>query len=124
MDAIVDPPAEARALTLRAGRWLALLGFQTRPGAPRFLPGMCSYHDMLDPAAPDERHRVSVRALLPAVERKTEIERCKGGEALAARPRHDPHGGQWRMTERGAALEVTAGLLRDAVKRYRAWEAN
>ena len=73
--------ARAEDLTLRAAQWLALLKFQTRPGAPIFMPGITTYQAMFDPAASDDERRAACNAMLPAVRRQVELERWKGEDA-------------------------------------------
>lgn len=115
-----DCLAEARERTLRAARWLRLLSFQTRPGAPFFLPGVSTYHDMFDPVASDEKRHTACKAMLPSVARQVDIERWKCEEARAVIPESDPYGLEWCTTHRGAALETLADLLREAIGLYEA----
>lgn len=107
-----DLLAEARDLAVKAGGWLAILRFQCRPGAPMFLAGISTYHDMLDPDAADAARCAACACLLPAVDRQVGIETWRAGEALARIPGGDRPGPEWRTTERGAALEAIAELLR------------
>lgn len=113
-----DLLAEARDLAVKAGGWLAILRFQCRPGAPMFLAGISTYHDMLDPASPDAARCAACACMLPAVDRQVGIETWRAEEALARIPGGDRPGPEWRTTERGAALEAIAELLRRAIGLY------
>lgn len=117
-----DRIAEARELTVRAAQWLALLRFQVRPGAPMFLPGLSTYHDMFHPDGTDVARFSACKRMLPAVERQTLVESWKGEEAFALNGPTRPHRFERHTTLRGAALETAAELLRQAIDRFHAEE--
>lgn len=108
----------ARSLAVQAARWLVLIRFQFRPGAPVFSAGISTYGEMLNPSGADDKCNAACAHLLPAVERQAVIEGWKGAEERLMRRAEDPFGLEWRTTERGAILETAAELLRAALSRY------
>ena len=110
--------AQARVLTLYAGRWLDLLDFQAHEAAPVFSPSVSPYHDMLDTNGTDAARLAACRAMHRHVLRRVEAE-CVQGEATHARLRPvDPYGHRWRTTRDGAALETIACMLSSAIELF------
>ena len=110
----------ARALTLRAAQWLALIRFQVRAGAPTFTPDVSTYHDMFDPAAADERRLAACRRMHEVLRRQAELERWAAEGIRAQSHPRDPYGREWMTTPRGAILETIAGRLSEAVETFEA----
>ena len=110
--------AQARVLTLYAGRWLDLLDFQAHEAAPVFSPSVSTYHDMLDPDGTDAARLAACWAMHRHVLRRADAERSRG-EATHARIRAvDPYGHRWRTTRDGAALETIACMLSSAIELF------
>ena len=110
----------ARALSLRAAQWLALIRFQVRAGAPTFTPDISTYHDMFNSAAPDERRLAACRRMHEAMRRQAELERWAAEGIRAQSHPRDPYGREWMTTPRGAVLETIAGTLSEAVETFEA----
>lgn len=110
--------AQARVLTLYAGRWLDLLDFQAHEAAPVFSPSVSTYHDMLDTNGTDAARLAACWAMHHHVLRRAEVERLQG-EATYARLRPaDPYGHCWRTTRDGVALETIASMLATAIELF------
>jgi len=110
--------AQARVLTLYAGRWLDLLDFLAHEAAPVFSPSVSTYHDMLDPDGTDAARLAACWAMHRHVLRRVNAERLHG-EATYARVRPvDPYGHCWRTTRDGAALETIACMLSTAIQLF------
>lgn len=113
----------ARARTVAAARWLRLIRYRHHDGAPIFSAAISTYADMLDPASTDARRLAACHAMLAGLLRQLAQERLVG-EAVHAQDRPvDPYGLEWRITQRGAALEVIARLLQEAIRAFEAAEA-
>lgn len=112
---LVSPDLDlAHEYCTRAGRWLVILAFQTRPGAPTLSQARSSYEAMLDPAVPDARRLAVCRDLRPHVVTQVTIERWRWEEASVSSI-VEPSEQAWRTTERGAALQAIAELLDEAI---------
>lgn len=110
--------AQARVLTLYAGRWLDLLDFQAHQAAPVFSPSVSIYHDMLDPNGTDTARLAACCAMHQRVLRRADAERLRG-EATHAHVRTvDPYGHRWRTTRDGAALETISCMLSTAIELF------
>lgn len=110
--------AQARVLTLYAGRWLDLLDFQAHQAAPVFSPSVSTYHDMLNPNGTDAARLAACWAMRHHVLRRADAERLQG-EATYVRLRPvDPYGHRWRTTRDGAALETIASMLSSAIELF------
>jgi len=110
--------AQARVLTLYAGRWLDLLDFQAHQSAPVFSPSVSTYHDMLDPDGTDAARFAACWAMHHHVLRRAKAERLQG-EATYTRLRPvDPYGHRWRTTRDGAALETISCMLSSAIELF------
>ena len=110
--------AKARELTTLAARWLALLRFRVHSAAPSFSPSVSHYHDMLDPYAEDSVRLSACRNMRAHVWRRAQAEKEKGEERhLRDRPA-DPYRLEWRTTETGAAMELIADILSEAIRNY------
>ncbi|WP_299365569.1 hypothetical protein [uncultured Paracoccus sp.] len=106
--------AHARADTVEAARLLRLLGFQTHPRAPVFMPGISTYADMLDPDAPDERRLAACHRYLEPVQRAAELEQLSIPPEPPSEFRN-PYGLELRTTQRGYLLELCHSHLGKAV---------
>lgn len=110
----------ARDNTRTAAQWLVLLRHRNHPRAPEFSVWISTYHDMLDPAAPDESRVAACRRLHAAVSGSAEAERCTAQAFLVDHQDPDPYEACRGTTLRGAVLEMIAGLLDAALQEFSA----
>lgn len=110
----------ARALTVEAARWIVLFQFTIRPGGITLDVNVTTYHELFDPAAPDEVRLIACRCMHEAAKFQAQIEAWNASRSAGMTPRRDPYGLEWRTTRRGAVLEHLAELLETAIAEYKA----
>ncbi|SFQ12423.1 hypothetical protein [Tranquillimonas alkanivorans] len=110
----------ARALTVEAAKWIIVFQFSIRPGGNTLDVNVTTYHEMLDPSAPDALRLAACRRMHEAAKFQAQMEAWEAKRATRTTHRRDPYGLEWCTTQRGAVLEHLAELLEAAIFGYEA----
>lgn len=114
---IITGASDPIALAQLAAAWLSRIGYRVNAQASTFGPLISTYHDLADPAAPQDRRLAACQKMLEPIRRHVIVEQVRAADS--PKPFHtDPHGVEFRTTERGAILELIAAILEAAIDAF------
>lgn len=113
-----DHLERAQDISRRAAQWLVLIRFRAHAAAPSFSTSMSHYHVLLGAESSSAERLASCRTMLTCIHHHLIVEELAANAKFATERRPDPYGAEWKITSRGAVLQVIADLLSEAIREF------